>query len=64
MEKEKGKDEKRRRSLSRRLRPEKDSELCQQPKFTLLEQRRELDMLQRLEKIRAEDAGSDRRLKR
>jgi len=60
MEKEKGKDEKAKKVIvEKSFDPKKILNFVNNPKFTLLEQRRELDMLQRLEKIRAEDAGSD-----
>src|SRR3984957_1783882 len=39
--------------------PKKILNYVNNPKFSLVEQRRELDLLQKLEKIRAEDAGTD-----
>src|SRR6202789_4313330 len=39
--------------------PKKILNYVNNPQFSLVEQRRELDLLQKLEKIRAEDAGSD-----
>jgi hypothetical protein len=39
--------------------PKKILNYVNNPKFSLVEQRRELDLLQKLEKIRSEDAGSD-----
>ena len=39
--------------------PKKILNYVNNPKFSLVEQRRELDLLKQLEKIRAEDAGSD-----
>src|ERR1700722_1613034 len=39
--------------------PKKILNFVNNPKFSLVEQRRELDLLQNLEKIRAQDSGSD-----
>jgi Protein of unknown function (DUF1501) len=39
--------------------PKKILNYVNNPKFSLVEQRRELDLLQKLEKIRAEDTGAD-----
>ncbi|HWE50254.1 MAG TPA: DUF1501 domain-containing protein [Bryobacteraceae bacterium] len=39
--------------------PKKILNFVNNPKFTLVEQRRELDLLQKLEEIRREDAGAD-----
>ncbi|HWE51142.1 MAG TPA: DUF1501 domain-containing protein [Bryobacteraceae bacterium] len=39
--------------------PKKILNYVNNPKFSLVEQRRELDLLQKLEKIRSEDTGSD-----
>src|SRR5581483_8104994 len=39
--------------------PKKILSYVNNPKFTMTEQRREMDLLEKLEKIRAEDSGSD-----
>ena len=61
MDKDKDKkDEKPRKVvIEKNFDPKKILNFVNNPRFSLVEQRRELDLLQRIEKIRAEDAGSD-----
>ncbi|MDE3198241.1 MAG: DUF1501 domain-containing protein [Acidobacteriota bacterium] len=59
---EKGKDGKEKPKkvvIEKNFDPKKILSFVSNPKFTLVEQRRELDLLNNLEKIRAEDAGTD-----
>ncbi len=58
-EDDKGKEKAKKVVIEKSFDPKKILNFVNNPKFTLVEQRRELDLLQKIEKIRAEDAGSD-----
>jgi hypothetical protein len=61
-DKEKDKDKPVKVTIERQFDPKKLISYVNNPKFSLVEQRRELDLLQKLEKIRREDAGDDQRV--
>src|SRR6202522_2347562 len=54
-----GKEKLKKVMIEKNFDPKKILNYVNNPKFSLVEQRRELDLLQQLEKLRAEDAGSD-----
>ena len=60
MEKDKdGKEKLKKVVVEKNFDPKKILNYVNNPKFSLVEQRRELDLLQQLEKIRAQDSGTD-----
>src|ERR1700678_2794877 len=54
-----GKEKLKKVMIEKNFDPKKILNYVNNPKFSLVEQQRELDLLQQLEKLRAEDAGSD-----
>ena len=54
-----GKEKPKKVVIEKNFDPKKILNFVNNPKFSLVEQRRELDLLDNLEKIRAEDAGTD-----
>jgi hypothetical protein len=54
-----GKEKPKKVVIEKNFDPKKILSFVNNPKFTMPEQRREMDLLERLEKIRAEDSGSD-----
>ena len=54
-----GKEKPKKVVIEKNFDPKKILNFVNNPKFSLVEQRRELDLLEKLEKIRAQDAGTD-----
>src|SRR5215471_13199114 len=57
-----GKDKPKKVTIERTFDPKKLVSYVNNPKFSLVEQRREMDLLQKLEKIRQEQAGEDQQV--
>jgi hypothetical protein len=62
IEKEKDKDKPVKVTIERGFDPKKLVSYVNNPKFSLIEQRREMDLLEKLEKIRREQAGEDQQV--